>query len=128
MAMTRGSISIADDEGESGSGYARDLFDEIKARETDPAQGGRALPSLSPPPDFTQGIAKWRAEVGPVRVRILRAWARQANAQSLIVDYIQANAQLRVLASTDGGLQLDNTGGNPATLAPSGNVDFGKVL
>lgn len=37
-----------------------------------------------------------------------------------IVAHIQANATVTV-KTTDSGLQRDNTGGNPATLAPASN-------
>ncbi len=38
-----------------------------------------------------------------------------------VVDHIAANADVRITAS-DAGLQRDNTGGNPDTLAPSADV------
>lgn len=39
---------------------------------------------------------------------------------SAIVAHIQTNATV-IVKTTDGGLQRDNTGGNPATLAPAAN-------
>jgi hypothetical protein len=38
-----------------------------------------------------------------------------------VVSHIAAHADVRVTTS-DSGLQRDNTGGNPATLAPTGDV------
>lgn len=38
-----------------------------------------------------------------------------------LVPYLIANADVRITTS-DSGLQRDNTGGNPATLAPSSDV------
>lgn len=44
-----------------------------------------------------------------------------------VVKHLLANAQLQVQAA-DGGLQRDNTVGNPATLAPVAPVTFGNLL
>lgn len=125
MAMTRGSVTVADDEAVSGSGYALDLFNEILAVET----AVSPLPSLVPPDDFSGTAADWVKRMKPLRLRILRSWAREATRHSLLVAYVQANAQLQVQTG-DAGLQRADVAAvqNQPTLAPSSNTTFGKVL
>lgn len=48
----------------------------------------------------------------------LKVW--QALSQALVA-HVQGNATV-LIKNTDAGLQRDNTGGNPATLAPAGTV------
>ena len=123
MALSRGTVTVNDSEVASGSGWALALYNEIRSVEL----AANPLPSLTPPPTYRGSAAAWRAEVKPIRLRILRGWAREATRHSLLIDHLLGNAQLKVLPS-DAGLQRDNTGGNPATLAPTSAVTFGNLL
>lgn len=71
-------VTIADDESVAGSGLQLFLYTAIANAQ----QAFKALPSLVPPPKFGLPIAAWVGQVKPIRLNILRAWAREANAHA----------------------------------------------
>lgn len=125
MAMTRGTVTVGDDEAASGSGFALDLYNEIFAVET----AANPLPGLTPPDDWPLQAQDWVDKVKPIRLRILRGWAREAVRHSLLVTYLQANAQLQVKTG-DAGLQRTPNPNDPntPTVAPASNQTFGALL
>lgn len=73
-----GSVSVADDEAVTGSGLSLETFNIIKATE----EAAYPLPSLTPPATWSKGLVAWQAEIAPMRLRMLRGWARQASAHA----------------------------------------------
>lgn len=94
MAMTAGSVTVADNGSASGTGFAKAIYDEL----------------IKMPADF--------GDPAPMSVAGKRGQASFANRlATALVGYMTANAEAKI-STTDAGLQRDNTGGNPATLAP----------
>jgi len=118
-------VAVGDDEVETGSGFALALYLAIKAKET----AFRPLTPIQRPPTFNGTQASWEKEARKIRLRTLRAWARQADAMAEVVDYLLTNAQIQV-GVADSGLQnlpAVLASGNP-TAAPGAPVTFGNLL
>lgn len=121
-----GSVTVADDESVSGSGAALDLYNNIVAVET----AYSPLPSVtSPPSEWTGTAAAWAAQAVLFRLKILRSWARQANAFATMVTYATANAVVTTSVAI-GGLQNTPNPNNPATPTdpPAAPVDITGVI
>lgn len=86
MAMTRGTVSVAGDATVTKSGFAGSLYDELWAQYTS------ALVAASQPIPTDVGVL----------VAVRRGLAAAANANSLIVAYIQANGQATITTSQSG--------------------------
>jgi hypothetical protein len=120
MAMSAGTVSVADNETVTGSGLALALYDAIRSEE----DANKPLPSLTPPLDWDRSAAAWEAEIKPVRLRILRSSARLARAiSSAVVTHITTNGEA-VITTGDSGLQRDPATSTP-TLAPSSTQTIG---
>jgi hypothetical protein len=78
------SVSIGDDEVVTGTGPARALYDAIVAEET----SYQALPSLTPPSNWKHPPQAWIDTAQVARLRILRGWARRANAHAAGIGYV----------------------------------------
>jgi hypothetical protein len=111
--MPRGTVAVDELEAVTGSGYALDLYNEIVAFEESLPDGGKELPSLVPPTDYTSTITEWQKRIKPIRTAILRTWARRANAHSLAFDEFGGGGQVlvdhkdSVRAATDAVLQTN---------------------
>ena len=79
MAMTAGSITVATDGTYSGTGFAKQVMDDLVTEYED------ALSALSAPDPPI-----------PARVEVLRGLARQATKFADLIEYIQANAETSV--------------------------------
>lgn len=99
MAMVKGSVSVDDAGTPTGTGLSRELYDARVA-----AMAG----------EFGQA---WTDSSLADDAAVLKAFALLATADAdAIVQHLLDNAELEI---SGGGLQRDNTGGNPATLAPA---------
>ena len=106
MAMTAGSVSIADDGTPTKSGAAEAYYDAMLTQATaDFLTFGQAFPS------------------GPEGVTIKRALAKQANLMgSVLVTYLTANAQAKI-RTTDANLQRTPNPNNPDTNTQGPSAD-----
>jgi hypothetical protein len=123
MAMSAGTVAVADNETVTGSGLAHELYTTIRAEE----DANQALPSVTPPLSWDQPAADWEAYVAPIRLKILRGSARLARAiASAVVAHITTNGEA-VITTGDSGLQRADIGGTPSepTLAPTATQTIG---
>lgn len=98
MATSIGSVEV-DNAGEAtGAGLARELYDARVA----------GMSAAFPTFDATSLVDD---------AAVLKAYAVFANADAgAVLAHLTTNAELEI---SGGGLQRDNTGGNPATIAPA---------
>lgn len=105
MTMAAGSVTVASDETETGSGAALVLYLANKS--------SLALPMLPTIGDTSDPFAPGRpcnagdvAVMQTARLSVLRETARQATANAQIITYLLGNAQVDVtIAAGTGGLQ-----------------------
>ena len=113
MPLTAGVVTISDSGAVTytpASSLARTMYDNLVANIDD-----TQTPGINPAPSIP---------AAPDGVGIRRGFAFLATQlASAIVTYVSANAVVTTTVSA-GGLQRDNTGGNPATLAPAAPVNI----
>lgn len=126
MPLTAGSVTVADDETASGSGWAKALYDG------DAATFAPTLPNPNvPPAGFPPAI--WATVAKAIRLAALRERARQANAYAAAnVGHVTANAVVNTgtiapkVRSTDSVGKVPNpvVAGNPID-PPAADVTIG---
>lgn len=86
MALSAGTVAVADDESSSGSGWAKALYD------ADATTFAATLPDPNAPPaGFT--VESWAPIARSIRLAALRERARQANAYAAAnVSHVTGNA------------------------------------
>lgn len=129
MAWVAGTVSVDDSENVTGSGQALALFNDIYAEET----ADNPLPSLIPDDDWDGTPAAWVAFVKPIRVKMLKAWARQARALAKMATYATANVEVTVTIPNTGagaGLQRTPSPNDPltATVQPASPKNISGVI
>ena len=120
MALSAGSVTVADDETATGSGLAKALYDAQAASiaaagllPSPPVLGSTAFPYSAARPANAADIDGIKA----ARLVALRETARSATALAAgFVPYFASNAKARIPASADGdGLQTTPDPNNAAT-------------
>ena len=110
MAIDKGSVSVNDVGAISGSGLKRERLEAVDS----------ALTTLL-------GSA-WTTSKLADDAQVLKALGAFLDGDTdAFVDHLVANGEI-IVTTGDAAMQRDNTGGNPATLAPSAQFQGGGIV